>query len=276
MLATIMLGSSALATTWAPSEQTDPLSGEKVPSYEIMSYGNYIYNWPSKYDLVFWPLTDEKWICLNPKNGYAAFSDDFEKLSDEEKNALKEWLPQNYKPEQPPATHEAKLEWLEKVYGQRKMDDDFWCRFYRLMAYIHRKDKSKSIAYVKKALPLLDRKLESKPEGIDKLEVLYLLGEYHRRLGEKEKAESFFAQVKDVKYKDEEGNETVGNPYFVALVDERREPKILGLPLKSVSIALGCVSLAGFFFVMWVTRRRASNKNAEWTARGAEESEPAE
>ena len=50
------------ATTWKPSEKTDPLTGEKVPAWEIMSYGSYIYKWPSKYDLVFWPLTDEGYI----------------------------------------------------------------------------------------------------------------------------------------------------------------------------------------------------------------------
>jgi uncharacterized protein (DUF2225 family) len=221
----LLLSGIAFATTWAPSEKTDPLTGEKVPSQGIMSYGSYIYNWPSKSDLVFWPLTDENWICLNPKNGYAAFNSDFEELSDEEKKTVAAWLKKNYKPDNPPTSHKEKLAWLERVYGQRKMDEGFWCRFYRLMAYVHREDEKASLAYVKKALPLLKKKLESKPDGVNRLETLYLLGEYHRRLGEGEKAEVYFSQVKDVKYKDEGGKEQTGHPYFVELVDERLNMK---------------------------------------------------
>ena len=233
VLLALLLGGSALATTWAPSEKTDPLTGEKVPAQTIMSYGGYIYNWPSKYDLVFWPLTDEKWICLNPKNGYGAFNNDFEKLSDEEKKTLPDWLARNYKPAQPPTSHKEKLVWLEKVYGQRKMDDDFWCRFYRLMAYIYREDEKTSLAYVQKALPLLRKKLKRNPKGTDRLEVLYLLGEYHRRLGEGKKAEEYFVQVKDVMYKDEEGKEQVGHPYFVELVQDRQNLKTEGASNKT-------------------------------------------
>jgi uncharacterized protein (DUF2225 family) len=223
VLAVLLLGGVALATTWAPAEKTDPMTGEKVPSQEIMSYGGYIYNWPSKYDLVFWPLTDGNWVCLNPKNGYAAFNNDFEKLSDAEKEGLSHWLKENYKPDNPPKSHQEKLAWLEKIYGQRKMDDEFWCRFYRLMAYEYREDEKTSIAYVRKAVPLLEKKLASNPEGITKLEVLYLLGEYHRRLGDGKKAQEFFSQVKDVKYKDKEGKEQTGHPYFVELVKDRQK-----------------------------------------------------
>jgi tetratricopeptide (TPR) repeat protein len=223
VLTIVMLSSVALATMLAPSEKADPLTGEKVSSQDIISYGSYIYGWPSKYDLIFWPLTEENWICMNPKNGYAAFNDDFEKLSRAEKKSLADWLRKNYKPENPPASHEEKLAWLERVYGQRKMDDDFWCRFYRLMAYVHRYDKKTSTTYVKKALPLLEKALQSNPEGNDKLEVLYLLGEYHRRLGDAKKSEEFFAKVKDVKYKNEEGDEKTGHPYFIELVEDRRK-----------------------------------------------------
>lgn len=225
VLATFVFSDVALATTWVPSEETDPLTGEKVPSQEIASYGSYIYGWPSKYDLVFWPLTDENWICMNPKNGYAAFNDDFEKMPDETKKTLTDWLEKNYEPAQQPASHEAKLAWLEKVYAQRKMDADFWCRFYRLMAYVHREDEKTSLTYVKKTLPLLEKKLQSKPEGIAMLEVLYLLGEYHRRLGDAEKAEDFFSQVKNAKYKDKNGKEQVGHPYLTGLVEDRRKLK---------------------------------------------------
>ncbi|MCC6491224.1 MAG: DUF2225 domain-containing protein, partial [Candidatus Hydrogenedentes bacterium] len=183
-VAAMLFVAAADATTWADSEMTDPLTGKKVPSKEIMSYGGYIYNWPSKYDLVFWPLTDENWICLNPENGYAAFNDDFEELSKQEKETLKSWLVANYNPSEAPKSYEQKLDWLERVYRQRKKDDAFWCTFYRLMAYTHREHREKSLVYVKKAIPLLEAQLKKNPKDIDRIEVLFSLGEYYRRTGE--------------------------------------------------------------------------------------------
>lgn len=223
--ALLLIAGTVRATTWAPSEKTDPLTGEKVAAWAIMSYGSYIYRWPSKFDLVFWPLTDEKWICLNPKNGYSAFNGDFEKVPDEEKKALTEWLAKNYDPSQAPGSHKEKLAWLERVYRQRKMDDGFWCRFYRLMAYVYREDQKKSMGYVKKAIPILEANLKAKPEGIAEIESLFLLGEYYRRTGETQKAGKYFAQLKTAKYKDKDGNEQVGHPYFIALVQEREKPR---------------------------------------------------
>ncbi len=225
ILLAFLIAGTVHATTWAPSEKTDPLTGEKVSSQNIMSYGGYIYNWPSKYDLVFWPLTHENWICLNPKNGYTAFSNDFEEVSDEDKKTLKQWLAKNYNPTQAPNLHKEKLAWLEKVYQQRKMDDDFWSQFYRLMAYIHREDHKKSLTYVNKAMPLLKKKLKTNPQGIEKIEVLFLLGEYNRRLGDLKKSKKYFSQVKITKYKDKQGKEQVGHPYFIGLIQDIENPK---------------------------------------------------
>ncbi len=219
----LLVAGAAQATTFAPSQKTDPLTGEKVASNEIMSYGSYIYRWPSKFDLVFWPLTEESWICLNPKNGYGAFNQDFEKLSDEEKKTLKEWLARNYDPAKPPKTHKEKLLWLEQVYRRRKMDDDFWCLFYRLAAYVYRDEPDRSLEYVRKAIPLLEAKLNANPQDGGRLEALFLLGEYYRRIGEAAKSNEFFAQVKTAKYKDKDGTVKTGHPYFLELVREREQ-----------------------------------------------------
>jgi hypothetical protein len=245
----------ALATTWAPSEKTDPLSGEKVPAEEIMTAGSYIYDWPSKYDLVFWPLTAENWICFNPKNGYGAFNSHFEQLSEEEKKALTKWLAANYNPSSAPQSYKEKLVWLEKLYRLRKMDDNFWNQFYRLMAYIHHDEAKKSLAYVKKALPLLQKKLEENPEGIDRIEVLYLLGEYHRRIWKTGKAKDYFSQVKSVRYRDREGIEQVENPYFMNLV-QHRVNLMKNETRKRRMIAGGIV--VGIGLLIWYRARRKS------------------
>jgi hypothetical protein len=209
------------AITWLPSNKMDPLTGQKIACLNVGSFGGYIYEYPSKYDLVFWALTDEKWICFNPKNGYGAFNGDFEEVTEEEKATLTKWLKENYKPDQAPKSHLEKLQWLEKVYGQRKMDDAFFCQFYRLMAYMHADDKEKSIEYVRKAVPILRKQLEGDLTGVERINVLYLLGEYSRRLGDGAKAKEYFAQVKIAKYKDEDGKEQTGHPYFLKLVEDR-------------------------------------------------------
>jgi tetratricopeptide (TPR) repeat protein len=224
LLSVLTLAVSSMATTWGESVITDPLTGDKVPSHEWITYGSYIYNWPSKYDLVFWPLADINWITINVKNGYAAFNDDFEKVPEEEKKKLIEWLSNNYNPSKELKTFEEQLEWLEKVYCQRSMNDDFWCRFYRLMAYAYEQNPEKSLEYVRKAMPLLETKLNTNSEGVQRIETLFLLGEYNRRMGEKEKSQNYFSQVKEVKFKDKNGAEQVGHPYFLNLIKDREQP----------------------------------------------------
>ncbi len=212
---------SAHAITWGSVETTDPMTGDKVTAQEPESAGGYIYFRPSKFDLVFWPFTDENWIWFSPKTGYASFGGDFDKLSDREKQHLSKWLKANYDPRRKPESHTSKLAWLERVYGQRKMDENFWSYFYRLMAYIYRDDEQKSLEYVNKAIPLLQKALDAKPRGIRRIEVLYLLGEYSRRTGQDGTAHEYFRQVKSEKYEDKDGKVMAGHPYFLELVQDR-------------------------------------------------------
>jgi hypothetical protein len=54
------------ATTFEPVQAPDPLRADGVcKGVEIASYGSYIYRWPERVHLVFWPLTDAStyWTC---------------------------------------------------------------------------------------------------------------------------------------------------------------------------------------------------------------------
>lgn len=93
------------------------------------------------------------------------------------------------------------------------------------LAYVHRDDQKKSLMYVGKAMPLLKKKRETNPQSIKKIEVLFLLGEYNRRLGEFEKAKEYFDQVKTTKYKDKDGKEKIEHPYFIGLIQDIENPK---------------------------------------------------
>ena len=220
--AAVLLIQPAAATTWGKSNVRDPVSGKTIEVQEPMSSGSYIYSWPGKEDQVFWPMTDDHWLWFNPKSGYGAFGGDFAKLEGEALDRVKTWLAAHYDKRQPPASRLELLAWLEQIYGQRGMDEDFWCFFYRLMAFEYsQKDPAKSLEYVKKALPMIERLLAN-PESDDaRITFLYLLGEYNRRLGNLDASRSYFDQAKSATYKNREGQTLVGSPYFVKLIEER-------------------------------------------------------
>ncbi len=224
IISAAVLSQPATATTWGESTVRDPVSGTKIKVQEPMSSGSYIYSWPGKEDQVFWPMTADQWLWFNPKSGYGAFGDDFEKLEGEALERVKSWLAANYDETQPPSTRTELLAWLEQIYAQRGMDDDFWCYFNRLMAYeLSKSDPEKSLEYVRKALPLLERELVNPESDGSRIATLYLLGEYHRRLGHPDESRNYFDQVRSATYQDREGNTLVGSPYFVALVEEREK-----------------------------------------------------
>jgi hypothetical protein len=212
----------ATATTWVEAKVRDPVSGRTVEVYEPASFGSYIYSWPGKEDQVFWPFTDEAWLRFNPKSGYGAFGEDFESLEGEALERVKAWLADHYDRRKPPRTRLEKLAWLEQLYELRGVDDDFRCFYYRLMAFEYSEsDPAASLEYVRKALPLLERQLVIATNADERLPVLYLLGEYHRRLGDAALARDFFDQARAVTYTDEEGVEHVGSEYFNQLIEER-------------------------------------------------------
>lgn len=212
----------ATATTWVEAKVRDPVSGRTVEVYEPASFGSYIYSWPGKEDQVFWPFTDEAWLRFNPKSGYGAFGEDFESLEGEALERVKDWLADHYDRRKPPRTRLEKLAWLEQLYELRGVDDDFRCFYYRLMAFEYSEsDPAASLEYVRKALPLLERQLVIASDADERLPVLYLLGEYHRRLGDAALARDFFDQARAVTYTDEEGVEHVGSEYFNQLIEER-------------------------------------------------------
>ncbi|MES0491300.1 MAG: DUF2225 domain-containing protein [Leptospirales bacterium] len=213
----------SLGTTWFEEDATDPVSGEQISVRNIGSYGSYIYQWDSKYDLIYWPFTNKNWIWFNPKSGYGSFAHNFSTLKPKEIITIRKWLQNNYDPAKPPATHTELLEWIGKIYEIREMSDDHWNYYYRLMAYMYREDPVKSIEYVNKALPLIEKKYETKLSEKGLLEVLYLLGEYNRRLGNIEQAKIFFEKVKTQTYKEEDGTETTGHPYFLELIENREQ-----------------------------------------------------
>ena len=89
----VFLSVTSFATEWTKSKVNDPiLKGKKCSVNEPISSGSYIYEWPSKYDQVFWPLTDHNGIWVCEKSGYVSFMRDFKELTDREKLEISKYL----------------------------------------------------------------------------------------------------------------------------------------------------------------------------------------
>lgn len=66
--------------TWSPDEIECPVCQTKNIFMVVGSYGNYIYQFPSKYQLVFWPVTDSPSWYSCKKCRYTAFMGEFNEV----------------------------------------------------------------------------------------------------------------------------------------------------------------------------------------------------
>lgn len=223
LIAFLIIAASAIvnATTWAPIKKRDPITNDRLQFSTPASSGSYIYQWPGKSDLVFWPYTDQNWLWFNPRSGYISFGNDFDKIDQSQQGALKAWLQENYDENNPPNSRLELLEWAEKIYSVRGMDDDFWRYFYRLMAFETRANTEVSLSYVKKDIPLLRKELESTNDQGQKMQSLYLLSEYSRRLNNEIDSFRYLEQLKGIVVQ----NDLAGlKNYLLSLADEQRNP----------------------------------------------------
>ncbi|MCP4146199.1 MAG: hypothetical protein GY757_00480 [bacterium] len=182
-MAALFFSQNVIAVTMAKSKVKCPVCETKNGFMVLMSYGSYVY---AKYPLqtVNWPVTQDfpHYICSQCK--YAALSWDFQKLPKELIPAVKETLRTIEFNEKFEGRYEdyrdipisRRLEVAEKVYKLYKKKDEFWSRYYRLMAYHYgiEKKKDKEIAMRKKALSIISEMLQKKEyTGIQKELFLY-------------------------------------------------------------------------------------------------------
>ncbi len=190
-----ILAISSKATTWGGTQVNDPIKeGETCDVYQPASYGSYIYHWSSKYDQVFWPLTDEHGIWFCKKSGFTAFIGDFEGISENEKSDITKYLQKNYKGK---GDIESKLVLLEGIYALRNTDDGFRNKLLRVFSrwYQDLGQIEKANDYRRKAFVDIKVKLQTKlPEG-QKLQYLYLAANYSRLFGEIDESDKYIKQL---------------------------------------------------------------------------------
>ena len=214
---------AAGAITWAPKSVPDPLDSTKTCAVnEPVSWGGYIYQYPSKYDLVFWPFTDANglWVCED--TGYVSFLTDFKKLSDDERKAIAAWL----KGRDKPADVRARLAQLEGIYALRDKDPEFRNELLRTLARWNQDlgDLPRANEYRKTALAQIVTRLDTTLPELKHLEYLYLAANYTRLFGDTAASDAWLAKLREAaaNLKDPKSKDAAG--YLLKLADDT--PKI--------------------------------------------------
>lgn len=227
--------------TWAPVEVECPVCKTKNTFLQWVSYGSYVYQDPSKYQLVFFPFTSdaEWWSCK--KCRYTASGGDFKTVSAEKLSALKQALAGVSLPPQkeftPKNSHDLpylkipafeRLVAAEKVYSALERSDgaeEFWNFFYRLQGYYFGEANKTTEADEarRKALAITERLLKDEANKGRRKELLYISGAMRHFLRDDVGALKDFEEAKKLRYSlkelDEEKNGDYDS-YLKTVIDE--------------------------------------------------------
>ena len=191
-----------LATTWAEKTLTCPLCGQECKLEAIASYGSYIYRWPTKLQLVFWPHTTGRAVYFCPKCHLSLWMGDFQNVPEEKREAIRKAIAplRQDQPDKPyheiPMTYRLRL--AQAAYEQLDRDDAFWCHFHRVAGYhfdtAGQKDEAK--AHRLKALVHAEKMLAAGAAEPPRKELLFVIGSMQFHAGQKQAARATLAKVK--------------------------------------------------------------------------------
>ena len=185
---------SVMAARFLESTVDDPIApGKTCDVDQPVSFGSYIYELPSKYDLVFWPLTSEKWVWHCEHSGFTAFGRDF-KITDKERQDIRDYLASTY---DGGADAVSRLRLLEGIYELREKDAHFrnltlrvLARRYQELGYIEKANEYRRIALMQiRDLLLTDLELRRK------LEYLFIAANYARQVDDRDASDEYLSQL---------------------------------------------------------------------------------
>jgi len=197
-IVSITLGSfvfSACAVTVGLETHQCPVCKEQISVLELVSWGSYIYDWPSKYDLIYAPYNDPQFVWICPQCGYAQVAKYFSDISQDQSESLKAFLGSQWKPKSPnDITADTRFEQAILVNKFLEKDEDFWTWFYRvLICYYRQADPERAKDYARAEIELL-----MKNKGhfeIPEKSREYLLGEYNRLVGNDDLARRYLIRA---------------------------------------------------------------------------------
>jgi uncharacterized protein (DUF2225 family) len=196
----------AKATTWFPSEHVCPLCKTKNTFQGIGSYGSYIYSWPSKFQYIYWPLTDSPSVYCCLECHFATYMWDFDSIAPDKAEEVRTTLKtinfqKKYNDYQDiPMT--LRLEIAEKVYKILGKDDEFWSKFYRVMGYHYsgENEETKALQSRIKALSIANNMLNDTMYTDQKKETLFVIAAMYYFTKDKNNALLFLDKASEFTY----------------------------------------------------------------------------
>jgi hypothetical protein len=191
LVALLYLEALAEATLLTDTTQICPVCSTTNTFETWASFGSYVYDRPSKYDLVFFPEASEAslWMCASC--GYAQVAQEFGQLTKRDAALLRQALREEWHPQA--STNVSFLNKLERTIRTNELlhrNKDFWKWFNRVVIFHYRThDPAKSRQFAQSEVLLLEK------EMFPTKETLYLLGEYHRMLGHTVAARNYFRRA---------------------------------------------------------------------------------
>jgi hypothetical protein len=218
-LLTLVVPALSHATTWGKKHKIDdPVQpGQSCVVQKPRSYGSYIYHADSKYDLVFWPLTDARglWHCKH--SGFVSLGGDFSGISEAEQQAINQYLGSTKAKR---SDTRSLLERMEAIYQLRSKSDDFDNRLLRVLARWHQQlgDDNKANAYRAKALSHLIVMLDTELPLDKRMEYLYVAANYSRQLGQSSQSDAYLEALSQAIDNAESEQEISTGTYFRGLM----------------------------------------------------------
>jgi hypothetical protein len=215
--------------TWAPVEKTCPICGTTGRYYEVMNYGSYVFDYPSRFEYIYWPYTDGKALYSCRKCWFTCFLWDFEEIPQDKIEDIRRFvdsldlyetngdyfvIPMSYR-----------LFIAERIYKILGKDREFWCHFYRVKGHhLANEQKTAHAAEARtQALGLAEDMLQDKANISIQKELYIIAGAMKYHLNDLQGALSDFSKARALTFKSEkwsEENLENINLYLSRLTDE--------------------------------------------------------
>ena len=219
--ACLTLTMTAHATSWGSKEKVDDpiMDGQSCKVQNVRTFGSYIFRWPSKYDQVFWPQTDERSIWYCKKSGYVAFVDNFKVPNENEREEIRKYLKEHGR-----RVHgiEGKLERLEALYNLRNLSAAEQNRLIRILARWNQKlgHLDKADQYRHKALDGIVTMLGTQMPDVQRMTYLYIAANYTRQFGDAEASDKYLTRLSSLLASTDQEENKGAISYFKKLMAE--------------------------------------------------------
>ncbi|MGH8027474.1 MAG: hypothetical protein ACREO0_12175 [Pseudoxanthomonas sp.] len=194
----VCLSAPAWATTWGETTVVDPIGGKPCKVATPASMGSYVYEWPEKYDQVFFPVTASQGIWTCSASGFVSVIGDIA-LSVGEKQRIAAYLAGLAAAERNPKDIAGKLDRAEALYLLRDLDPGRRALIHRILAYDFESmaaNATKAADHRKAALQImLDRLADPSLADATRLEYLFVCANYLRETGNAARADRLVSQL---------------------------------------------------------------------------------